>query len=118
MKSSIWRATVRISKSCFDALAPRAREIRPPFGLIHELAERGGETIRVARIDRDRAWAADLGQAAAPRGDERGAAGERLERRAAERLGASRQHHADRGALPGRLDLGIGHVRNRPGSGR
>src|SRR6185437_4087275 len=97
-----------------DALAPRAGEIGAPVGRVHELTERRGDSAAIARVREDRARAADLGKAASPGSYERRAAGERLERGAAERLGAGGQHHADRGALPRRLDFGIGNVRVHP----
>ena len=93
-----------------DALASGAGKLGAPVGRIQQLAERRRNAIGVARFDRHRAGTADLGQAAPPRGDERGAARHRFQRRSAERFGAGRQHHSDFGALPRRLDLGIGNV--------
>ena len=71
------------------------------------------------RVDRHRAVAAHLSEAAQPRGYQRRAACERFQRRAAERLGRLGERHSDRGLLPRRLDLGIGkaQVDRHPAAG-
>ena len=114
MKSSICRATARMSNKASTRLRPARASSARRSGASSNWPSAAARPSRVARIGGDRARAADLGQAAAPGGDERRAARHRFERRSAERFGAGRQHHADRGALPRRLDLGIGNVRIDP----
>ena len=110
MNSSICSRDRRISKAASTRLRPARASSARRSGASSKLAERRRKAVGVARFDRHRAWPADLREAASPRGDKRGAARHRLERRAAERFGTGRQHHSDRGALPRRLDLGIGNV--------
>ena len=89
MKSSICRATVRISNSASTRLRPaRARSARRS-GASMRPPSAAAKAVGVVRVDRHRAMAAHLGEAAPPRGYQRRAARERFQRRAAERLGAS-----------------------------